>query len=103
MPTLFSYGSLQEEQVQLSTFGRRLAGDRDELPGFERVPLKLREPDVTVLNVVSNDATRTVGTVFEVSSRELELADIFEAPFGYKRISVRLASGRESWVYVHHA
>jgi gamma-glutamylcyclotransferase (GGCT)/AIG2-like uncharacterized protein YtfP len=103
MPTLFSYGTLQEEQVQLSTFGRRLTGDRDELPGFERVLLKLREPDITVLNVVSNDTTHTLGTVFEVSNEDLELADIFEAPFGYKRISVRLASGRESWVYVHQA
>jgi hypothetical protein len=35
MPLLFSYGTLQEEKVQLSTFGRRLGGQRDELLGFE--------------------------------------------------------------------
>jgi hypothetical protein len=36
MPLLFSYGTLQQEDVQWSTFGRLLEGQRDELPGFER-------------------------------------------------------------------
>jgi hypothetical protein len=36
MPLLFSYGTLQQEDVQLSTFGRLLHGQRDELPGFEQ-------------------------------------------------------------------
>ena len=36
MPLLFSYGTLQEEDVQRSTFGRLLHGTRDELPGFEQ-------------------------------------------------------------------
>ncbi len=35
MPLLFSYGTLQQEDVQLSTFGRLLQGQRDELLGFE--------------------------------------------------------------------
>ena len=30
---LFSYGTLQIEAVQLSTFGRKLVGTADELPG----------------------------------------------------------------------
>jgi len=33
VPLLFSYGTLQEERVQLSTFGRRLSGEPDALPG----------------------------------------------------------------------
>ena len=103
MPLLFSYGTLQEERVQLSTFGRRLDGAHDELPGFDRVLLKLQKPDVTVLNVVPRDTSRAIGAAFEVSDEELRLADIYEAPFGYKRIPVQLASGREAWVYVHHA
>ena len=36
MPLLFSYGTLQQENVQLSTFGRLLQGQRDELLEFER-------------------------------------------------------------------
>lgn len=35
MPLVFSYGTLRQENVQLSTFGRLLQGRRDELPGFE--------------------------------------------------------------------
>jgi hypothetical protein len=103
MALLFSYGTLQEEGVQLSTFGRTLDGAHDELPGFDRILLKLTEPDVTVLNVVRSDGSRATGAAFEVSDEELRLADIYEAPFGYKRIAVRLASGREAWVYVHDA
>ena len=33
---LFSYGTLQLEAVQLATFGRKLAGTADGLPGFEQ-------------------------------------------------------------------
>ena len=44
MPRLFSYGTLQEERVQLSTFGRRLEGHRDELVGFERSTVKITDP-----------------------------------------------------------
>ena len=36
MPLLFSYGTLQQEDVQLATFGRLLQGQKDELLGFEQ-------------------------------------------------------------------
>jgi hypothetical protein len=35
MPLIFAYGTLQEESVQQSIFGRPLGGESDELPGFE--------------------------------------------------------------------
>ena len=46
MPTelLFSYGTLQLEAVQMATFGRKLTGTRDVLPGFEAT---LLVPDVS--------------------------------------------------------
>jgi hypothetical protein len=31
---LFSYGTLQQDDVQLATFGRRLEGRADALPGY---------------------------------------------------------------------
>src|SRR5689334_5312839 len=31
---LFAYGTLQQEAVQLATFGRRLEGVEDALPGY---------------------------------------------------------------------
>lgn len=38
--------------------------------------------------------------VFEVSSDELKQADEYEKP-NYKRISVKLSSGIDAWVYVN--
>ena len=34
MPLLFSYGTLQQDDVQRATFGRLLTGQRDTLPGY---------------------------------------------------------------------
>ncbi|WP_330997053.1 hypothetical protein [Burkholderia stagnalis] len=39
---LFSYGTLQLEQVQLTTFGRKLDGQSDEMPGYALSMLKSR-------------------------------------------------------------
>jgi len=46
MPLLFSYGTLQEENVQRSTFGRLLQGQRDELLGFEPSSVKIEDPQL---------------------------------------------------------
>ena len=35
MPKLFSYGTLQQENVQLATFGRTLVGSKDQLIGYQ--------------------------------------------------------------------
>jgi len=110
MPLLFSYGSLQQEDVQLSTFGRRLEGQRDELPSFEPKLVKIDDPKIAAAvgrthhaNVAfnGNDQSRVAGMVFEVSEGELESVDGYEAAFSYERIAVRLASGRCAWLYVH--
>ena len=109
MPLLFSYGTLQEPAVQLSTFGRLLDGERDELVGFEPSMVKIEDPQVAAAsgrthhaNVTFNgrDESRVSGTVFEVSDDELAAADDYERPAAYKRISAPLASGKEAWVYV---
>ena len=97
MPLLFSYGTLQQEDVQWSTFGRLLEGRRDELPGFE--------PTVSVTqhaNVISSGRpdSRVTGIVFEVTDAELAAADEYEQRAQYTRIAVTLASGKEAWVYV---
>jgi hypothetical protein len=72
MPLLFSYGTLQRGDVQLSTFGRLLQGRRDELPGFE-----LDASGGVHANVVRTDSgdSRVSGTVFEVTDAKLAAAD----------------------------
>ena len=110
MPLLFSYGTLQREDVQLSTFGRRLQGQRDELPGFEASLVKIADPQFAAAtgkthhdNVTMTGQTnsRVPGTVFEVTDAELAKADDYERPFLYSRLAVMLASGRQAWVYIH--
>ena len=107
MPLLFSYGTLQQSAVQLSTFGRLLDGQPDELIGFEQSLLKIEDPDFVatsgkahhaIVTFNGRDDSRVSGTVFEVSDEELASADAYE-PAGYERVPARLASGKQAWVY----
>ncbi len=108
MPLLFSYGTLQQESVQLETLGRVLKGTDDALVGFEM-------STVTVQNAVFVAATGKAvhanvvfsggrdssvrGRVFEISDQELALCDEYERPAQYVRVLARLSSGNEAWVY----
>jgi len=109
MPLLFSYGTLQQEDVQRSTFRRLLQGHRDELLGCEPSLLKIEDPQVVAAsgqthyaNVTFNgrNDSRVSGTVFEITEVELAAADQYEQRAAYKRVAATLASGREAWVYV---
>ena len=110
MPRLFSYGSLQQEEVQVSTFGRKLDGEKDLLVGYEPSLVKIEDPEVAKrlhklhhdnVSKTDDDWSNVQGTVFEVTDAELAQADTFEAQYNYTRITVPLASGNEAWVYVH--
>ncbi len=107
MQLLFSYGSLQQERVQMSTFGRLLHGQADEIVGFEQHSITLDDPQVVAISGKSQhvivkfngrDDSRVVGTVFEITDEELLRADAYEcAP--YERVAAMLASGKQAWVY----
>jgi hypothetical protein len=110
MPLLFSYGTLQQEDVQLSTIGRRLVGRADELIGFEPSMAKLEDPRAVAefgsthhVNVTFNgsESSRVPGMVFEITDAELAWVDAYEAAASYRRVEATLASGGQAWVYVH--
>jgi hypothetical protein len=46
MPKLFAYGTLQQEDVQLATFGRRLTGVSDALVGYRQSMVAIQDPEV---------------------------------------------------------
>jgi hypothetical protein len=105
---LFSYGTLQQEDVQLATFGRRLDGVADELVGFRRSMLKITDPEVIaksgkthhpIVAYSGDEADRIPGTLFAVTPAELAAADSYEVE-DYERVRTVLASGRSAWVYV---
>jgi gamma-glutamylcyclotransferase (GGCT)/AIG2-like uncharacterized protein YtfP len=105
---LFSYGTLQQENVQVATFGRLLKGQPDALVGFKQELVEITDPDVLAKSgkrfhpIVTHsglDADRVPGMVFEITSAELAAADEYEVA-DYERIAVTLASGMGAWVYV---
>jgi hypothetical protein len=107
MPFLFSYGTLQQEAVQMKTFGRRLHGRPDELVGFEQSTMRVDDPafvaasgqaDHAVVRFSGRADSRVRGMLFEVSEEELAAADGYE-PAGYTRTATVLASGQKAWVY----
>jgi gamma-glutamylcyclotransferase (GGCT)/AIG2-like uncharacterized protein YtfP len=106
---LFSYGTLQNRNVQIATFGRELTGREDALPGYVRRMVMLNNPKIMALTGESRhanvepsaDANDAVsGTVFEVTEQELAAADEYEEAAYYHRLSVTLRSGDQAWVYV---
>jgi hypothetical protein len=107
MPLLFSYGTLRQEAVQMSTFGRVLQGHADELVGFERSLLRIEDPQFVatsgkahhwIVKFNGRHESRVSGTAFEISDDELARADHYE-PAPYERIATTLASGKQAWVY----
>lgn len=108
MERLFSYGTLQQENVQLATFGRLLQGTPDTLVGFAVRQVEIKDPQVIAasgkthhpgLTRSGNRADRVPGTLFEITSTELASADAYEV-YEYERVEAELASGRRAWVYV---
>lgn len=104
---LFSYGTLQDEAVQLANFGRLLSGRPDSLPGYTLSPIAIDDPAVVALSGKSqhtiakrsNVEDEVNGMVFEITAEELAAADRYEVS-EYTRILVTLRSGLKAWVYV---
>ncbi len=105
---LFSYGTLQTETVQLGTFGRKLEGKFDALVGYRLMVIQIQDKEFVAqrggsqqrnLQFTGQPSDIVEGTVFTVTRKELEQADLYE-PAEYKRVRVELRSGRNAWVYL---
>ncbi|HEY3888844.1 MAG TPA: gamma-glutamylcyclotransferase family protein [Caulobacteraceae bacterium] len=104
--TLFSYGTLRQAQVQMTSFGRLLEGREDVLPGYRLGRLQITDPDVLAKSEArfhpiaeASPGDEVAGTVFEITEAELAAADDYEVA-DYMRVRVRLKSGAQAWVYV---
>jgi hypothetical protein len=106
MPLLFSYGTLRDPAVQRAVFGRELTATTDDLLGFARRVVEVRDlafaaangPVHAIVQYTGRDDDRTAGSVLEVTDAELVMSDAYE-PAGYKRVEARFGSGRRGWVY----
>jgi gamma-glutamylcyclotransferase (GGCT)/AIG2-like uncharacterized protein YtfP len=107
MQLLFSYGTLQQENVQLANFGRKLAGSKDILPLYRVGQLLITDQRVLkesgkefhpILEYTGKSCDEVSGTVFELSNKEIALADDYEVD-DYQRVRATLKSGRSCWIY----
>ena len=105
---LFSYGTLQQADVQLDTFGRLVPSEDDVLPGYTVDYAEIEDPRVVdlsglsvhpVVRATGNPLDKVVGKALVVTEDELDASDEYEVAL-YRRIAVVLASGRSAWVYV---
>lgn len=105
---LFIYGTLQQVEVQIATFGRVLAGVSDGLPGYQRRQPAMNDADAAAPGGTAGDSIAShtgapqdiiAGAVLALSAEELKRADSHEAD-AYRRQRVLLASGATAWAYV---
>jgi gamma-glutamylcyclotransferase (GGCT)/AIG2-like uncharacterized protein YtfP len=105
---LFSYGTLQQPEVQRATFGRELTGHRDAIVGYDLDFVTITDPHGVassgsdrhpVLRPSDRADAHVDGTVFAISETDLAAADEYEVD-DYRRIEVPLRSGAMAWVYV---
>ncbi|PZX93129.1 gamma-glutamylcyclotransferase [Flavobacterium aquariorum] len=108
MPLLFSYGTLQKEQVQIETFGRLLKGEKDSLMGYELKMMEITDPEVLrksrqkfhpIIEFSGNKNNEVEGMLFEVTDEEITNADDYEVD-DYKRIETSFKSGKVGFIYV---
>tara|TARA_B100001250_G_C19797224_1_gene789341 strand:+ start:1347 stop:1682 length:336 start_codon:yes stop_codon:yes gene_type:complete len=108
MEYLFSYGTLQQKNVQLESFGRTLEGSKDVLQKYIVKELEITDEHVLrlsnkkfhpILFFTNNEEDEVKGTLFKVTSAELLKADDYEVD-DYERRKVMLKSGTKSWIYL---
>jgi hypothetical protein len=105
---LFSYGTLQQAEVQRATYGRLLDGTPDALAGYCLAPLPISAPEVvrisgkavhSIARWTGNPEDVVEGVVFRLSEEELAATDRYEVDV-YGRVEAALVSGTRAFVYV---
>lgn len=105
---LFSYGTLQDEKIQLALFGRNIKGINDKLPGYKLSTIENKsykqneesEPPFYLIALPSNNSNDLIdGMILELTTPELLVADAYESD-DYRRVEVFLQSGKKAWVYI---
>ncbi|MBN2610300.1 MAG: gamma-glutamylcyclotransferase [Bacteroidales bacterium] len=96
---VFAYGTLKNPEKRKSIILRETNIEEDFLTGFRVEMVKLNGIfyPAAIHEPLSRDKIR--GATFMVSEAELEKLDVYESD-AYKRIRVKLLSGKQSWLYI---
>ncbi|HQE34688.1 MAG TPA: gamma-glutamylcyclotransferase [Flavobacterium alvei] len=102
MIQLFTYGTLQHDDVQENLFGRVLTGTPEKLIGYVLKRIQIEEEfgivQYPVIVETNNEADFIDGIVYELTEQELNQADLYEG-LHYKRVEVHLHSNQKAWAY----
>lgn len=105
---LFSYGTLQLENVQLKNYGRILNGEPAKLQGYKVKKLQITDSNVLEKSrleyhpiALKSESEKDFieGMIFEITDAELIETDMYEVS-QYQRILETFESGEKAWVYV---
>lgn len=94
---LFVYGTLNDPKVQKEVLGREIAGQTDSLAGFKKEEITIDSETYPIL--VPEENSLVEGRALELTSGQLTKVDDYETT-AYRRIRVKLQSGRDACVYV---
>lgn len=102
MIKLFTYGTLQHDDVQENLFGRILNGTPEKLVGYALKEIQIEEEFGIVHYPVIVETHKQEdfinGIVYEISTIELNQADLYEG-LHYRRVEVHLHSNQKAWAY----
>jgi gamma-glutamylcyclotransferase (GGCT)/AIG2-like uncharacterized protein YtfP len=102
MINLFTYGTLQHDDIQENLFGRILQGTPETIVGYALQEIEIEEEfgliQYDILVETGNPEDTINGIVYLVTTTELNQADLYEG-FHYKRVEVHLQSNQKAWAY----
>jgi len=98
---LFTYGTLQDEGVQMVNFARTLDGVEDTLAGYKISETKIANAYPHIIPTEKGEDT-VAGICYVLTPEELLAADFYEGQ-EYTRKQVNLGSGKKAWVYLAKA
>ncbi len=108
---LFSYGTLQQENVQVETYGRILRGVKSVLRGYSLQHIHITNPDVVATSALEfhpiaiktgNPLDEIAGMLFEITDEELAFTDQYEVE-DYQRVQETFEDHGKAWVYVQRS
>ena len=90
---LFSYGTLQEDHIQLMLFGQILKTEVDSLSGYVTLNDFFGYP-----RLVEFERGIVYGKVLEIDETEIPLVDRYESE-AYERKEIETDKGKQAYVY----
>ncbi|MFF4101853.1 GDSL-type esterase/lipase family protein [Streptomyces sp. NPDC001903] len=103
---LFSFGTLRDERVQTTLFGRAVPTSAASLAGYTTRPLPITDPAVIAASgldvhlILERERSSAVeGAVLHLTDQDLAAADAYEVD-DYARRRVVLTSGESAWAYL---